>query len=230
MTYKVVIVEDEKVSRQALTKMIDEIPWLKIVGEAANVRNAVDLINDNEPDVLFLDIKLPRGTGLDILDQVIQVPHIIFTTAYGKFAVDAFDYRAVDYLLKPFSRRRFDEAIEKLSDRLFNPADEIKIFMKSGNKVTPISLAQVEYFQADRDYVVAYCAGEERLLSTTLKMLENQLDSGRYIKIHRSLIVNVYMIKSMTRCVDRRIRLIMRGGNEIYSSRTGAKLLRNLVR
>ncbi len=198
MIYKAFIVEDEKVSRQALTAMIDEIAWLKNVGEATNVKNAVDLINHCKPDVLFLDIKLQQGMGLEILDQAIHVPHVIFTTAYGKFAVDAFDYCAVDYLVKPFSRRRFDEAIEKLRNRLFDHIDELKIFTKTGNKISPVSFTNVEYFKADRDYVVAYCAGEERLLSTTLKTLENQLDSGRFVKIPRSLIVNVHMIKSMT--------------------------------
>ncbi len=229
MKYNVVIVEDEVVSRMALANMVDEIPWLNRTGEAESVKAAIEIIEKNKPDVLFLDIKIPGGTGLDILESATKISHVIFTTAYGEYAVEAFDHGAVDYLLKPFSRRRFEEAIEKLRNRLFDHIEEIKIFTKSGDRMLPIALEQVEYFRADKDYIIAHCNHGDHLLATTLNALEKQLDNGQYIRIHRSYIVNIHMVLSMQKYTDRRIKVHLCSGGALTSSRAGAKRLRKLI-
>ncbi|MDG1708020.1 MAG: LytTR family DNA-binding domain-containing protein [Emcibacteraceae bacterium] len=229
MKFTTIIVEDEIMSRDALSSIIAEIPWLKIVGEAGSVKRAIDLINEHKPDVLFLDIKMPGGTGLDILNNTVSVPNIIFTTAYGEFAVDAFEQSAVDYLLKPYSQKRLYSAFEKLRSRLFDK-NEAQIFVKSGNKVLPFTLGQVEYFSADKDYVIAHSGEEEQLLTTTLSALEEQLDAEQYIRIHRSIIVNVHMIKSMQRHGDRQYKIIMKNNSEIMSSKAGTAKLKQFIR
>ncbi len=209
--------------------MIGEIPWLENVGEAESVNRATELINRVKPDVLFLDIKMPGGTGHDILEKISEMPYVIFTTAYGEYAADAFDRNAVDYLLKPFSRRRFDGAIDKLRKRLYGQVDTVKIFTKSGNVASPLSFEQVDYFCADKDYVVAHCDNSEHLLKTTLKVLETELNSDQFVRAHRSFIVNISMIKSMKSRADRRIRIYFYSGRELLSSRMGAKILRTLI-
>ena len=229
MIFNTIIVEDEVMSRDALSSIIKKIPWLKLVGEAGSFNKAVDLINENKPDVLFLDIRMPGGTGLDILNNTDAAPYIIFTTAYGEFAVDAFDHCAVDYLLKPYSQKRLFEALEKLRLRLFGK-NEVQIFVKSGNQMLPLELGQVDYFTADKDYVIAYSGEEERLLTTTLSALEKQLDPEQYVRVHRSYIVNLHMIKSMQRYGDRQFKIIMRNHSEIISSKTGTLKLKKYIR
>ena len=229
MRFSTVIVEDEVMSRRAMSAVINEIPWLNLVGEAGSVSRAIELINKTKPDVLFLDIRMPGGTGLDILKKTVSVTNIIFTTAYSEFAVDAFEHCAVDYLLKPFSNRRLFVAIEKLRSRLFDK-NEVKIFVKSGKKMLPLALGQVDYFSADRDYVTAHYGYEERLLSTTLSALEKQLDPEHYIRIHRSIIVNIHMVKLMQRHGDRQLKIIMRNNDELFSSKAGTARIKHLIR
>ncbi|MBT7581377.1 MAG: response regulator transcription factor, partial [Kordiimonadaceae bacterium] len=171
----------------------------------------------------------PGGTGLDILNNTVPVPNIIFATAYGEFAVDAFEQSAVDYLLKPYSQKRLFMALEKLRSRLFDKS-EAQIFVKSGNQMLPLRLGQIDYFSADKDYVIAHSGEDERLLTTTLSALEEQLDPEQYIRVHRSNIVNVHMIKTMRRHGDRQMKIIMRNGAEIISSKAGTAKLKHLIR
>lgn len=229
MTFTTIIVEDEVMSRDALSSIIKEIPWLKIVGEAGSVNKAIKLIDEHKPDVLFLDIRMPGGTGLDILNNTVLVPNIIFTTAHGEFAVDAFEQCAVDYLLKPYSQKRLFDALEKLRLRLFD-RNEVKIFVKSAGQMLPLVLGQVDYFSADKDYVIAHSGEEEQLLTTTLSALEEQLNPEQYIRVHRSNIVNVHMIKSMHRHGDRQLKIIMRNNSEIISSKAGTAKLKQFIR
>lgn len=226
-----VIIEDEAISRRALKKMVEAVPWLRCCGEAGSVRCAIEVISETRPDVVFLDINLPGGSGLDVVKACDFVSSFIFTTAHSEFAVDAFDYNAVDYLLKPFSSRRFDAAIVKLADRVFDRADppaqeEVTIFLLSGKRRVPLNLSRVFHFSACDDYVVAHCDTGERLLSSTLAALEDQLDSGRYIRVHRSHIVDIRAVKYMRQEGDRKVRLFLRNGNEVVSSRSGTQRLK----
>ena len=234
MRYKTLIVEDEDVSRQALRSMVDSIPWLLCVGEASGKHQAVSLIREKRPDVLFLDVRIPGGNGMSVLNDSDNSPLVIFTTAYSKYAVEAFDRGAVDYLLKPFSQKRFDSAIEKLRERLQHTqlpvtvADDT-LFVKSGKTLLPISLQDIDYFVSCKDYVVAVSGDEERVLSTTLMALQAQLDEKLYVRVHRSHIVNSRMIRSMHSHGDRQLKLIMRNDHAIIASRSGAARLNHLI-
>lgn len=235
MQFKAVIIEDEPISRRAMRRMVDSVNWLTCVGEAGTVKSAIATINTTRPDVVFLDVKMPGGSGLDVLEAAVFIPNIIFTTAFSDFAVDAFDHNAVDYLLKPFSTRRFDAAIEKLHKRLFDnmgqkQIDSITVFVSSGNKLLPLTIAEVECFSACDDYVLALNQGGERVLNTTLAALEKELDPSQFIRIHRSHLVNMRYVHRMQKHGDRKLRLRMRSGAELVSSRSGTKKLQNFLR
>lgn len=231
MTYRVVVIEDEAVSRRALAKMVADVTWLDCVGEAASCGSAIETINKEKPDIVFLDMRLPGGSGFDVLEASVFVPNIIITTAYRDYAVEAFNLNAVDYLLKPFSQRRFDAAISKLSDRLFDPSgkpasSEAMVFVRSGIKLVPFNVADVEFFSACDDYVVAHCSEGEQLLTTTLSALEQQLDPAHFVRVHRSHIINVRYVRFMRRIGDRRFMLHMRNGAKLLSSRAGTRRLK----
>lgn len=235
MRFTAIIVEDEPVSRRAMRKMVEGIDWLTCVGEATTVQSAIEAINTTCPDVVFLDVKMPGGSGLDVLDATKFVPNIIFTTAFGIFAVDAFDHNAVDYLLKPFSKLRFDAAIDKLHGRLFDvtgqkQSESTTVFVSSGNKLLPFTIVEVEYFSACDDYVVAKNKAGERVLNTTLAALEDELDPDQFVRVHRSHIVNMRYVHRMQKLGDRKLRLRMRCGSEIVSSRSGTKRLQSFLR
>ncbi len=227
---RVVIVEDEAISRRELKRMVDAIEWLVCVSEAAHVTAAIDAINHHQPDVIFLDIKIPGGTGFDVLNQADFVPNIIFTTAFSDFAVDAFDHNAVDFLLKPFSKKRFDIAIGKLRSKLFDRlgqrhVDSTKVFVSSGSSMLPLTLTEVEHFSVNGDYVVTRSQDGERLLNTSLSALELELDPRQFVRIHRAHIVNIRYVHRMKKQGDRQLLVQMRSGASLLSSRAGTKKL-----
>lgn len=229
------IVEDEAVSRRALEAMVAAVPWLTHAGSAGTVDQAVSLLEAQRPDVLFLDVKMPGGSGFDVLERAPFVPHIIFTTAFSDFAVNAFDHNAVDYLMKPFSRRRFTAAIEKLQARLLDGAgapraDAVSVFVRSGRKMVPLALTDVEYFAAADDYVIAHSGDAEHILNSSLGALEAQLPAEQFVRIHRSHIVNIRFVRFMRRVGDRQLSLSMKSGAELISSRAGTKRLQRFFR
>lgn len=229
------VVEDEAISRRGLVEMVKRVSWLEYAGEADSVSTALTLMQDTQPDVLFLDIKVPGGSGFDILKRGPFVRHVIFTTAYPEFAVDAFEVNAVDYLLKPFSRQRFECALNRLRTRVraFSRSSALGsgfLFVREGNKNSPVSLADVDYFCADGDYVAICGSDRQKLLSSSLSALEGELDSTVFVRAHRTFIVNIHNIRFMRREGDRQLRLFMRNGDELVTSRSGTKRLRTFIK
>lgn len=234
MKLKTLIVEDEDISREALADMVSGVSWLQNVGAASNVGEAVRIACTYQPDVLFLDVKIPGGTGFDVLRLSPFIPNVIFTTAHRDFAVDAFEINAVDYLLKPFSQNRFDTAMKKLHLKMSPPevphAAQQPFMVRVGKCLYPMQLDDIDYFKAEGDYVAACGPGLNRLFSTSLSALEAELDPGCFVRIHRSLIVNLKHIRYLRAEGDRQLRAIMRGGDELLSSRAGTKRLAAFVR
>lgn len=235
MGMKTLIVEDETISREALADMVDNVPWLERVGVADSVSSAVQAACITNPDVLFLDVKIPGGSGFDVLQQGPFIPHVIFTTAYRDFAVDAFEINAVDYLLKPFGRIRFEAAIQKLKDRkaASEPGkfdDARTMMVRVGKQVFPMRLDEIDYFRAEGDYVTVCGPDSNRLISSNLSDLENELGEQQFVRVHRSLLVNLQQIRFLKSEGDRRLRLMMRGGDELLSSRSGTKLLTAFIK
>jgi len=229
---RVVIAEDEDVARAALRRMVCETEWVELVGEAGDGKTALDIIERLQPDLLFLDVMLPELTGLQVLDRLEHKPLVVFTTAYEKYAVKAFEFEAIDYLVKPFGPRRFGETMERVRRRLETggAAPLVRLFARIGDRIVPVPVREVSRFQAEGDYVRAHLPRGSHLLYVTLTDLEQQLDGAMFVRIHRSHIVNADCIRNIERHDDHRYRVVLKDGTEIVASRAASQDLRRLVR
>jgi len=243
MKVTALIVEDEPLARESLRELVDEIDWIDAIGEVADGKTAVRFIDDNKPDVVFLDVELPELTGLQVLERIRHRPRVVFTTAYDRYAVTAFEFEAVDYLVKPFGRRRFRETLERLRRRMEEqgaPATGYegeraalggpflrRLFAKTGNRIVPVAVNTIMRLEASDDYVEAFCADSSHLLDLTLGDLESKLDPDRFCRVHRSHIVNLDYVAEMRRYDVRRLTIRMNDGTEVVASRAGSKKLRD---
>lgn len=240
------VVEDEPVARQQMCEWIDECPWIDRIGAAANAPDAIAAVRQLEPDVVFLDVEIPGGTGLDVLAAATNRPRVVFTTAYDRYAVAAFELEAVDYLVKPFGRERFAAALERLRRDLgreegAEPALERaraaldsgplgRLFAREGDRIVPIAVASVIRFEAEGDYVRAYIPGGAYLLHVALGDLERRLDRSAFLRVHRSHMIHLDALRQIREYGDRRFELEMTDGSTLVSSRAGALRLRHLIR
>ncbi|MGD8331884.1 MAG: LytTR family DNA-binding domain-containing protein [Acidobacteriota bacterium] len=245
MKVTAVIVEDEPLARESLRGLVDEIDWIEAVGEAADGVAAVRLIDRKKPDVVFLDVELPELTGLQVLERVNHRPRVVFTTAYDRYAVTAFEFEAVDYLVKPFGRRRFRETLERVRKRIEESGAAAtglasaqaalgerfpsRLYSRTGNRIVPIPVETVMRLEAADDYVEAICLAGRHLLDMTLAELEARLDPQRFCRVHRSHIVNLDHVTEMRKYDVRRLTICMRDGSEVVASRRGSQKLRDLM-
>lgn len=197
------VVDDEPLARLKLKDLLERTPWLRWAGEAANVPAARAAIARLRPDVLFLDISLPGESGLDLANELSGETAVVFTTAFDRYAVDAFDLGATDYLLKPFGRDRFDRALERLRNRLdqagrLKPAAAFleRLFARTGNETHCIRVDDIERFEAQDDYLALHVGRQTHLIHMTMNALESRLDPSRFRRTHRSHLVNLrYLVK-----------------------------------
>jgi two-component system LytT family response regulator len=246
MRVRTVIVEDEPLARDVLRDFVRGVDWLETVGEAGDGSEAVRLIDELEPDLVFLDVKLPEVSGLEVLQRITHQPAVVFTTAYERFAVVAFELEAIDYLIKPFGEERFRSTLERVRRRLAEEGADGKaardraraalagghlkrLFARRADGIVPIPLDTVSHFEAADDYVSVHSRGETHLLHVTLGELETRLDPERFLRIHRSHIVNVDQIATIREHDDRRLVVILRDGQRIVASRSGSRDLRGLA-
>ena len=237
------IVEDEPLARESLRQLVDEIDWLDAIGEVADGKAAVRAIDDQKPDVVFLDVELPELSGLQVLERIQHRPRVVFTTAYDRYAVTAFEFEAVDYLVKPFGRRRFRETLDRLRRRMEEQGQAAsrydgaraalggpflrRLFAKTGNRIVPLAVDTIMRLEAADDYVEAFCPDGSHLLDLTLGDLESRLDPDRFCRVHRSHIVNLDYVAEMRRYDVRRLTIGMTDGTEVVASRAGSKKLRD---
>lgn len=224
---RVVIAEDEQLARESLRRLVAETAWVELVGEAADGLSAVEAIDRLRPDLVFLDVVLPELSGLEVLRRARHQPVVVFTTAYERFAVAAFEVEAVDYLVKPFGARRFHETMERVRRRM--ATDGERLFARNGTRLVPVPIRDVTHFQAEGDYVRAFHGGASHLLYISLAELEEKL-AGAFVRIHRSHIVNVDSVERIDRHDGRRVVVQLRGGERIVASRTGSAALRKAIR
>ena len=199
------IVDDEELARVFLRDLLRSHADIEIVAECANGFEAVKAIAETSPDVVFLDIQMPKLDGFEVLELIDPGPAVIFVTAYDEYAMRAFDAHAVDYLLKPFGTERFERALERARARLGQPAVPAeaiaearpperrpqRIVVRDGAKVHVIPLEKLDYVQAQDDYIALHSAGKSYLKQQPIAELEGQLDPARFVRIHRSAIVNL---------------------------------------
>ena len=240
-----VVVEDEPEARLNLQEYLAGVDWIRVVAEARDGREAVEMVERLQPELLFLDVQLPELDGLAVLHRLTHVPEVIFTTAYDQHAVAAFELGAVDYLVKPFGRERFlatlervrrrlapgepgPASIERVRSALAPPLD--RLFARKGDRIVPVPASEVSRVEACGDYARLHAASGKYLLHVSLAELEERLDPARFVRVHRSHLVNLEAIAHMEPYDERRLALVLRDGSRVVASRTASERLRRLVR
>lgn len=232
MSVRVLIAEDEPLARRTLREFAAEVEWMEVVGEAADGTEAARLIDALVPDLVFVDVRMPELSGVEVLRRVRHRPAVVFTTAHAEHALAAFELEAVDYLLKPFGRDRFRATAERVRRRL--PPDEEgrmeRVFVRLRDRLVPLLLAEVSRLEAGDDYVTLHAAGERYLAGRTLAEFERRLDPSRFRRVHRRHIVNLDHVVSLRPGLDpRRLVVTLRDGSEVAASRAGSRALRALA-
>ena len=243
---RAVLVDDEDLARHALRELLKCHPEVEIVAECANGFEAVKAVAEHKPDLLFLDVQMPKLTGFDVLELIDRDPDlaVVFATAYDQYAMRAFEVHAVDYLLKPIGRERFEAALERalrpLPQKLPSAQDLAaaarppqhfleRIVVKDGTRVTLIPVAKLHYAEAQDDYVALATQGTKHLKQQTIASLEAALDPTRFVRIHRSYIVNFELVVRIEPYGKDSRLAILADGTRLPVSRTGYSRLKSLL-
>jgi len=236
---KCLIIDDEPKARELIKIFLSKIDYAEILGEAKNGLEAVKLIEDLKPDLIFLDIQMPKLTGFEVLELIQHKPQIIFTTAYDEYALKAFEENATDYLLKPFSFERFKESIERVNNNQktieprnnkISPNPKLRrIVVKEGNNINLINFDEIESLRASDDYVIIKTDNAEFVKNQTMNHYEESMCDGNFIRVHRSSIVNIDKIKSMAHVAKENYELIMLSGERIKISKSNIKKIKEIL-
>jgi two-component system LytT family response regulator len=243
--HKAIIVEDEKLARDLVKSYLSTLESIELIGEFADGYSGLKAINKLKPAIVFLDVQMPKLTGLELLELLDDVPQIIFTTAYDEYAVTAFDLSAVDYLLKPFSKDRFDKAVTKAIVNIENSSglNSIKllkahveessvldkIVVKSNSNIHVIPLTEVVYIESEDDYVMIHTKSGKHLKHQTMKFYEQQLDPKKFARIHRSYIVNIAEINKIEKFGKDTYQVVLKNQTALKISRSRYQELKTIL-
>lgn len=253
MAIRTLIVDDEPLARKRLRRLLAAHSGLEIVGEAADGESARKAIESLNPDLVFLDIQMPGLSGLEVVARLERRPQIIFVTAHDDFAVRAFEERALDYLLKPVEPDRLARAVSRVEagwqERGTRPSEDPrigqlleslarsrpefrKIPVRQGTKIVLVDTASAVFFRAEDKYTVLYTAGAEHVLDRTIDELERTLDPEVFLRIHRSVIVNINCVRELTALEGGRfaVSILDERGSRLLASRSGVKVLRERLK
>ena len=245
MRLRTLVVDDEPVACRLLCSLVADVEWMELIGHSDRGALATRIIEEQEPDVVFLDIKLPDISGIEIAEAVHHRPHVVFTTAHDEYAIRALQLGAVDYLVKPFGRRRFVEAAERVRQRV-DRADNgapggrdathasvrepaKRVYVRDRGVVIPVLLERVDRIEAQGDYCLLCTGGRELLALVGIGKLEPMLDPHRFVRVHRSHIVNLDFVAAFRPFDARRYVVVMKNGLEITASAGGTRTLRGLI-
>jgi two-component system LytT family response regulator len=240
---KALIIDDEPLARMIVKEFLQNHPAIEVIAEAENGFDGVKKINDLKPDVIFLDVQMPKLNGFELLELLQHFPKIIFTTAYDEFALKAFENNAIDYLLKPFSEERFAQAISKLQHIFPSQENQVKIehlstfspkfeeestriVVKNGSEIQIIPTKDIDFIEAYDDYVKIYQGEKYQLKKKTLSYYESVLASQGFIRIHRSFILNVSKLTRIENYEKNSYLAILNSGMRVPISRTAYPLLK----
>jgi two-component system LytT family response regulator len=238
------IVDDEDLARHVIRELLSAHPEIEILAECANGFEAVKIFAERKPDLIFLDVQMPKLTGFDVLELIGTDVPVIFVTAYDQYAMRAFDVHAVDYLLKPIGRERFEAALERAKGRLAEKmpsAQELaaaarppqqyldRLVVRDGTKVTLIPVAKLDYAEAQDDYVALASQGKKHLKQQTIASLEACLDPSGFVRIHRSYIVNLERVVRIEPYGKDSRLAILSDGARLPVSRAGYARLKALL-
>lgn len=245
MRIRTIIVDDEPLARQIIGEYLESHADVEILDDIGDPRQAFKSIIKNKPDLLFLDIQMPEMTGFELLMQLPKKPAVIFCTAYDQFAIAAFEENAIDYLLKPFGQQRFDQALQKarllLASQSTIPAfDKLikqlqpqkpleRLIVRKRDHLQMVSVGDILWIEAQEDYVQIHTAKHKHLLLQRLGDLQDKLPADRFLRIHRSTIVNLDAVKEIHPWSSGRFLLRLSNGSEIETSKSGAKLIREMM-
>jgi len=253
---RTLIVEDERLARRALRTIVDGVDWLACVGEATDAEQALSMIRTLDPELIFLDVQLPGGSGVDVLDRAHSDAVVVFATAFDSYAYAAFELGAIDYVTKPFGPDRVHRALCRASVQIQairsrrgatlrsgTAASSVgarldairakpleRIFVRDRGLIVPIPVSQIIRCEADGDFVALISGGRRYLIYLNLGDLSAQLDPERFIRVHRSHVVNFSAIVSMRAIDPSRVELELRDGSTVTASRAGTRALRARTR
>lgn len=229
---RAIVVEDSRLAREGLVRMLGAFPQIEVVGQADHPTSALALIAETRPEVIFLDIHMPGATGFDLLAALDYLPRIVFTTAYSEYAIRSFDYNTVDYLLKPVSQQRLAQAVAKLGapepdaeadPPLLPPLDiQSKIFVKDGERCHLVSLASIRYIESCKNYVRIYFGNDNAYVKKPLSAVALRLPPKYFFKASRQCIINLQEIRTIEESISLGYDLTMNDGKTIEISRRNA--------
>jgi two-component system, LytTR family, response regulator len=228
---KAMIIDDEPPARRELRRLLTGFPWVEVVGEAGNIDQAAEMVETLTPELLFLDIQMPGGSGFDLLTRLEDVPQVIFTTAYDEHAVRAFKVDALDYLLKPIEPARLAEALSRVKSaqaaRSPQPGAALEqIFVRDGSRCWFVPLREVRLLSSEGNYIRLSWGKSQPLLGRALAALEQRLDPNRFFRANRRQIINLDFIESVDLGVNGRLHAQLRDGPEVEISRRQARLFK----
>lgn len=236
---RALIIDDERLARSELKKMLADYPDIEIVGEAVNASDGLEKIEQLNPDLLFLDIQMPDKTGLELLTELERAPKVIFTTAYDEYAIKAFEYNALDYLLKPVEPRRLADAIQRLQQQdererinelnKSRLGDQDQVFVKDGERCWFVKLSEIRLFESVGNYARVYFENNKPLILKSLNALEERLDERIFFRANRKHIVNLRHIEKIDTYFNGGLLLEMKGGEKIEVSRRQAVKFKEMM-
>lgn len=246
MKISCVIIDDEQLARELLREYIEQTDNITIVGEATKGKDAVEMIDNLKPDLIFLDVQMPGMTGFDVLDDITHDPYVVFTTAYDQYAIKAFEKNAVDYLLKPIDQERFQlavkRAIERMKTEQYNVGELLRdmktenktsydshIFVQKSEKLINLAVEEIMFLEASGDYTILTTKNDQFVSSSGIGKLEEILNPEIFIRVHRSTIININFLKEIEKHFNGGMIVKMQSGKSFPVSRTYAKLIRKKV-
>jgi len=235
---RALVIDDERLARKELINLLADYKYIEVVGEAANADEALEMIQKENPDLLFLDIQMPGKTGFELLEMLDNVPKVIFTTAYDEFALKAFEVNALDYVLKPIQTERLKESLSKLPEKKeeSKPKEDHKqltlddqVFVKDGEKCWFVSLANIRLFESDGNYIKVYFDTNRPMIHKSLNALDEKLDARSFFRASRKHIVNLSWVDTIEPWFNGGLMVKLRGGDKVEVSRRQAAKFKEMM-
>ncbi|EKB49367.1 LytR/AlgR family response regulator transcription factor [Cecembia lonarensis] len=242
---RALVIDDERLARKELINLLSQFDQVEVIGEANNVDDAKEKIEALSPDVVFLDIQMPEKTGFDLLEELDNVPHVIFTTAYDEYALKAFQVNALDYLLKPVEQKRLGEAIERLQKKLSESAAkhesatsalqgnklglDDQVFVKDGDRCWFVKLSNVRLFESDGNYIKVYFDNNKPMIHKSLNALDERLDEKSFFRASRKHIINLSWVEAIEPWFNGGLVVTLKGGDRIEVSRRQAARFKDMM-
>ena len=238
---RTLIIDDERLARKELTTLLNGYDEIEIIGEAVDADDAFEKINSFQPDLIFLDIQMPGKTGFELLESLDRVPKVIFTTAYDEFALKAFDFNALDYLLKPIQPERLSESINKLATAAeegqpsSDSVDQSKltgndqVFVKDGDKCWFVRLSNIRLFESDGNYIKVYFDNFKPMIHKSLNALDERLDDRSFFRASRKHIINLSWVETIEPWFNGGLMVQLKGGEKVEVSRRQAARFKDMM-